>query len=270
MMRIALRLAYMGTQCSGFQIQPDVPTVETYLFEALSALGIMDDPKRAAYARASRTDAGVHALGQVVAFNTPHPERALPKAINAYLPPFIWCWARAIVSPEFNPRYDAKERVYEYILYNEGYDIRAIRRACRMLEGEHDFANFASVEDDNGSTIRRINQIKVRLDGEFVHLTIAANSFLRTMVRRLITALKIVGEGIKDEEWIAQLLSPESYRESIEPAPPFGLVLKTIAYEGIEWENDEYAISRTNRALMENLVMFGTMARVMRIMQDME
>lgn len=270
MMRIALRVAYMGTQCCGFQIQPDVPTVETHLFEAFSALGIMDEPKSAGYVRASRTDAGVHALGQVVAFNTSYPERALPKAINAYLPPFIWCWARAIVSPEFNPRYDAKERVYEYILYNEGYDIRAIRRACRMLEGEHDFANFASVEDENDSTIRRINQISVRLDGEFVHLTISANSFLRTMVRRIVTALKTVGEGIKDEEWIAQLLNPEIYRESLEPAPPHGLVLKMIAYDGVEWEKDEYAISKANSALMEKLVMFGTMARVMRIMQDME
>ncbi len=268
--RIALKLGYIGTQSSGFQIQPDTSTIETHLFEALTALDLMTDPKKCKYARASRTDAGVHALGQVVAFDTTHPERAVPKAINAYLPPSIWCWAYANVHPDFNPRYDAKERVYEYVLYNEGYDIRAIRRACKKLEGEHDFYNFITHEKNEGSTLRTINSIQVRLDGEFVHLIVAAPSFLRTMVRRIITALKMVGEGVKDEEWIAQLLSPESYRESIEPALPYGLILKHISYEGVSWQRDEYAVSRASHALKEDFVMFGTMARVIRCMEQME
>ncbi len=269
-MRVALRLAYIGTQCSGFQIQPDVPTVETHLFEAFSALGIMTDPKKCGYVRASRTDAGVHALGQVVAFDTPHPKKTIPKAINAYLPPFIWCWAYANVPPEFNPRYDAKERVYEYILHNEDYDIRAIRKACKALEGNHEFCNLATQEEENGTTWRKINYIQVRLDGDFVHLTVSANSFLRTMVRRIVTALKMVGEGIKDEEWITQLLSPEQYREGLEPAPAYGLILKSISYEGVSWKMDEYAINKATNALKESFMRFGTMARIVRCMQQME
>src|SRR5665648_3478 len=111
-MRIALKVAYIGSHFQGFKIQPDVHTIEQELFSALEQMGLIVDAESANYAAAGRTEAGVHSVGQVIAFNTDKPSLAIPRAINEKLPPSIQIWSRTEVPADFNPERDALYRTY--------------------------------------------------------------------------------------------------------------------------------------------------------------
>ena len=114
-MRTALKVAYIGTDFHGFQVQPDVKTIEGELLRALSELNIIDNRHSANYIAAGRTDKGVHAIGQVIAFDTDNPDMVMPRAINSRLPGTIWTWAWSeVVPPGFDPRRDTLSREYRY------------------------------------------------------------------------------------------------------------------------------------------------------------
>ena len=115
-MRVALKMAYFGTIYYGFQIQPDVPTIERELFKAFGMLGIFDDPKDANYSASGRTDRGVHAIGQVVSFDSDRPGLTSPRIINSSLPEGIWIWARSEVPEDFDARRNAISREYRYFI----------------------------------------------------------------------------------------------------------------------------------------------------------
>ncbi|MGP8336785.1 MAG: tRNA pseudouridine(38-40) synthase TruA [Methanosarcinaceae archaeon] len=262
-MKVALKLAYIGTRYNGSQIQPNVMTIEWKVFEALKELGIMDDPKQANFTSAGRTDAGVHALGQIVAFNTDKPNLAIPRVINSKLPNSIWVWAHAHVTEDFNPRRNAVNRSYRYIMSGEQYDISKIRSASKLLIGTHDFENFCIAEDDK-NTIRTVERIDVRVSGPLTRIDIQANSFLWNMVRKVVTALMMVGSGVRDIEWLEQMLNPESYEEGIESAPAYGLTLMQVDYpQPIEWIEDSYAIRRAHEHIHEHLIRHRVMAEVL-------
>ncbi|RLG22900.1 tRNA pseudouridine(38-40) synthase TruA [Methanosarcinales archaeon] len=260
MRRVALKIGYIGTHYHGFQIQPDVPTIEGELFRALKSLKLLEDERDAKYARASRTDAGVHAISQVIAFNTPTPELALPRIINTKLPPEIWVWARADVQSDFHPRHHAISREYEYYLYNEGYDVSSMEDCCRIITGTHDFSNFS----EGWGNVRTLDRVDMWVEGEFVCFRFVARSFLKGMVRKLVGALKLVGLGTRDEEWLCKMLKPEVFREGVEPAPAYGLVLKDISYNGVEWSLDEYAIKRIRKLIRHEHQYYATMAKISR------
>ena len=175
-MRIALKLAYIGTDQHGFQVQKNVKTIEGELFRALRELDIINDPHEAKYIAAGRTDRAVHALGQVVAFNTEKPNIAVPSAINSRLDGTIWAWARAEVSPGFDPRRFAKNREYMYIMLGR-FDLSKMKEASQKLIGKHDFYNFAK-NDNIRITICTINKIDVHEAGEFTVIDIRADYFL--------------------------------------------------------------------------------------------
>lgn len=262
-MRVALKLAYIGTNYHGSQIQPNVNTIEGKMFEALEELGIIDDPKQANFKCAGRTDAGVHALGQVVAFNTDKPELAIPRVINSKLPNSIWAWAHAHVPDDFNPRYNAVSRSYRYIMSGELYDISKIRSASKLLIGTHDFANFCTNDGDKG-TVRNVERIDVRVSGALTKIDVQANSFLWNMVRKVVTALMMVGSDVRDIEWLEQMLDPESYEEGIEPALAYGLILTKVDYpHPIEWIEDGYTIRRAHEHIHEHLIRHRVMAEVL-------
>ncbi|AKB17005.1 tRNA pseudouridine synthase A [Methanosarcina sp. WWM596] len=228
-MRVALKLAYIGTEFHGSQIQPNVETVEKELFKALRNLRIIESPKSANYNCAGRTDAGVHALGQVVAFDTDKPNLAIPRVINSELPPSIWAWAHSEVPFDFDARRSAVSRHYRYVMSGGDYDISKMREASKLLLGTHDFENFSRSNGEK-STVRTLERINVRVDGEITKIDVVGNSFLWNMVRKIVTALSMIGKGVRDNDWLLQMLNPEIYEEGIEPAPPYGLTLMGVNY----------------------------------------
>ncbi len=264
-MRIALKVAYIGSDYHGFQVQPDVRTVEGELFRALHELNIINSPHEARYIAAGRTDKGVHALGQVIAFDTDNPDVAIPRAINSRLSN-IWTWARAQVQPGFDPRRHARYREYRYIMPGK-YDLSHLMDAASLLKGEHDFLNFSTPE--TGRTSRsKIEKIDIREEKEFIIIDIRANYFLWHMVRKIATAMKLVGSGEKDVSWIGQMLEPARFTEALEPAPAYGLVLLNVEYGNITWREDSYAKNTLSENLEERFLMHGVMAEMLREFKD--
>jgi tRNA pseudouridine38-40 synthase len=262
-MRVALKLAYIGTEFHGSQIQPNVETVEGELFKALRKLEIIESPKSANYTCAGRTDAGVHALEQVVAFDTEKPNLAIPRVINSELPQTIWAWAHAEVPSDFDARRDAISRNYRYVMSGKDYDISKIREASKLLVGTHDFANFSKSNGDK-STLRTIKKIDIRVDGEFSKIDVVGNSFLWNMVRKIVTALSMIGTGVRDGDWLLQLLNPEIYEEGIEPAAAYGLTLMEVKYpETIEWTEDSYSIRKAGEQNYKHILRQRVMAEVL-------
>ncbi|AAM03661.1 TPA: tRNA pseudouridine(38-40) synthase TruA [Methanosarcina acetivorans] len=262
-MRVALKLAYIGTEFHGSQIQPNVETVEKELFKALRNLSIIESPKSADYTCAGRTDAGVHALGQVVAFDTEKPNLAIPRVINSELPPAIWAWAHAEVPYYFDARRSAVSRHYHYVMSGEDYDISKMREASKLLLGTHDFENFSRSNGEK-STVRTLERINVRVDGEITKIDVVGNSFLWNMVRKIVTALSMIGNGVRDNDWLLQMLNPEIYEEGIEPAPPYGLTLMGVNYgENIEWIEDDYSIRRAGEQNHKRILRHRVMAEVL-------
>jgi len=265
-MRIALKIAYIGTDYHGFQVQTNAKTIEGELFRALYELNIINDPHKAKYIAAGRTDRGVHALGQVVAFNTEKPNIAVPSAINSRLDGTIWAWARAEVSPGFDPRRFAKSREYRYILFGR-FDLSIMKEASQQLIGKHDFYNFAK-NDNERRTICTINKIDVHEAGEFTVIDIRADYFFWHMVRKIATAMKMVGTEERDTSWFEQMLHPSEFGEGLQPAPAYGLIFKNVEYDNITWVEDKYAKRHISKTLDEMFLKHAVMAQLFREFKD--
>jgi tRNA pseudouridine38-40 synthase len=252
MSKRAFRVAYDGRPYYGFQRQTDVPTVEDALFDALARLGIYDESRHrpSGYAAAGRTDSGVSAVAQTVAFDC--PEWCTPRAVNSELPGTVRAWASADVADDFHATHDANWREYTYHLYapkgeDETYptpdpyaavdDARA-RAAFDELCGEHDFQNLTP---DDQNTVRTLSG-SLRREGDFLVIDIAAPGFARELVRRVISLVRIVGSGAPmtkiDRVFDAEPLGGDG----IPPAPASGLVLTGVDYSGVEFRRDEDAV----------------------------
>ncbi len=256
-MRIAYKVAYVGTNFHGFQYQPNVRTVAGEIFKALRELGV--EPKKAKIRCAGRTDTGVHAFGQVVAMNL--NKLVFPRIINAHLPEDITFWAWCEVGEDFNPR-KAKSRTYMYVMPAEGYDISAMRKASKLLLGTHDFSNFTKKFGERRRCVRTIYNVELRLDDGFIVFEITGNAFTWNMVRCIVSALIEVGSGHRSVEWFEEMLNPDRYRERIEPAPSYGLILKDVEYEGLEFEVDEYAWKTLMSRIKEIVDYHGTIYKL--------
>lgn len=264
--KIALKLAYIGTNYSGFQAQHGCLTIEGTLIQALQNIGIIKNRRRIRFSASGRTDKGVHALGAVVAFETIAPTLATPRIINTHLPSDIWTWASANVPSSFDARRAAIRRTYQYVLYNTGYNVHAMRSASELLQGIHDFKNFT--REKNDSTTREIKSIRVRASGSFVTIDITADSFLWNMVRRIITGLTLVGSGKRDVAWVQEMLNPAQHDEGLRAAPPYGLILTNVDYEGVNFVEDEYAKKRAKRMLQRETFYHGTMMEVLKTLDE--
>jgi tRNA pseudouridine38-40 synthase len=265
-MRIALKIAYIGTDHHGFQVQTNVKTIEGDLFRALCEMNIINDPQEAKYIASGRTDRGVHALGQVVAFNTEKPNIAVPSAINSRLDGTIWAWARAEVSPGFDPRRFAKSREYMYIMFGR-FDLPIMKEASQQLIGKHDFYNF-SKNDNERRTICTIKKIDVHEAGEFTIIDITADYFFWHMVRKIATALKMVGTGERDVSWFEKMLHPTEFGEGLQPAPAYGLIFKNVEYDNITWNEDKYTKRIISKTLDEMFLKHAVMAQLIREFKD--
>ncbi|NOZ58671.1 MAG: tRNA pseudouridine(38-40) synthase TruA [Euryarchaeota archaeon] len=250
-MRLAAKVYYDGTAFYGSQRQPDRRTVEGELLRALRSLGEVRNFKSA-----GRTDRFVSALGNVFAFDM---DRKLPpRAVNARLCPELRVLAIREVPGHFHPRYDALHRTYRYFLYDEGFDLGAIREACRLLEGEHSFHNFTRARGKNYT--RRLLSVTAERRGEVVVLTFKGESFLWEMVRRLTSAIAMVGRGELSLEALEEALLPGVERK-FPAAPPQFLVLWEVAYD-FEFEHEEYTAGKLSQQLEERFAALCAQAAI--------
>jgi tRNA pseudouridine38-40 synthase len=219
--RLAFRVAYLGSGFFGSQMQASSRTVEGEFIAACQRLSLFDDWRQAGFQSAGRTDRGVHARGQVIAFTTDAPVRAIG-TINLQLPPDLWCSASAEVPAEFHPRYDARSRTYRYYFSDSPPEQDAMEKASRLFLGIHDFSNFAKVKDKN--PVRNILAIRIAEEDGFTVLEVTAESFLWHQVRCMATALLRVGNGEAEPDSIALFLRGEGDKP-LAPAHAEGLVL---------------------------------------------
>lgn len=253
-MRIALGLQYDGSSYSGWQTQPNGNTIQDDLEKAIAAF-IGEQGAQALPVNtitAGRTDSGVHALGQVVHFDT-QVERdpfSWVRGINSFLPKEIAInWAKP-VSDEFSARFSAFERTYIYALHagpcraplvnsragylllppQKWFDIKAMQLAAQYLIGEHDFTSFRSSECQSKTPVKTIYSIDIISQEPWLYFRIRGNAFLHHMVRNLVGSFLQIGVGKQSSEWMGQLLMAKDRRLA---APTFmadGLYLAKIAY----------------------------------------
>jgi len=242
---IKLVLEYDGTNYHGWQVQPGLRTIQGVLEGALRR---MFAAKINLYG-AGRTDAGVHAWGQVANFLLEH-SLALDKLIlglNSLLPADIVVRAAAEVAPDFQARYSARSKTYVYRLYNRrlpsafernyawhipyALDVAAMRQAAECLLGEHDFSAFQAAGCVARNPVRRILGIDFSKEAVDVwRISITANGFLRHMVRNIIGTLVEVGRKRRPPEWVAEVLASRSRQLAGRTAPPQGLFLARVEY----------------------------------------
>ena len=237
---VKLTIAYDGSSFRGFARQPRARTVQGLLEEALrTVLGSV--PKVSV---AGRTDAGVHAIGQVVSFEAEVDPERIQRSINRILAPEIVVREARPAPSGFDARHSATAREYRYRIrtgpwpdpfsapfeWHRPGDLRlgAMRRAARLLEGEHDFASFCRASD-TGST-RHLRRLSVSRDGEILQVTAIADAFLHQMVRSLVGTLVAVGEGRLDPDDIPGVLEARSRSAAGPVAPPDGLTLVRVRY----------------------------------------
>jgi len=241
-MNVKLILEYEGTNYSGWQAQAGAPTIEAALRDAIHNL-TGESPSLTA---AGRTDAGVHALGQVVNFTLerPFPVEQLAGALNARLAPDIAVRQAELVDDAFSARYSARARLYAYRIrqalprgaYQRQYawglhdelDLATMQAAGQRLEGTHDFRAFGRSPRPGGHTVRRIYDITVNGSGDWVTIAVSADAFLYGMVRRIAGALVDIGRRKRPLEWIDELINGSTV--GLRLAPPQGLVQVGVEY----------------------------------------
>ncbi|MEX2247441.1 MAG: tRNA pseudouridine(38-40) synthase TruA [Dehalococcoidia bacterium] len=243
--RIAVRLEYDGSAYRGSQFQENGPSIQAELESAIAKL--TGETVRAAFA--GRTDSGVHALGQVAAFDTGCRLSAgeLVRGLDHFLPEDIAVLVAAEVPGVFDPRRDATGRTYRYRIHTapvrspmrrsrvwhvgQPLDVAAMSRAAQALVGAHDFAAFAPPFE--GSTSRTLRRCDVSEDGDEVAVEMEAQAFLPHQVRRTVGALVEIGLGRQPEDWLRELLQAAKPSSAGPAAPPCGLYLVRVAYDGL-------------------------------------
>ncbi len=240
-MRYRARVEYDGTDFAGFQVNPGKRTVQGVLEDALATLG---DGQRQRIDGAGRTDAGVHATGQVIAFSYDGRLAAtdLARALDAVLPTDVAVSAVRRAPAGFHPRYAARHREYRYTVWNGPrsplrerqalgvripLDTAAMARAGSAFIGRHDFRAFGA---SDRSTVRTVMAVRVRSEGRLVTIDVRAGSFLRGQVRRMVAALLEVGLGTEDEATVRAAMIAPGPAFGGASVPAKGLCLRRVAY----------------------------------------
>jgi tRNA pseudouridine38-40 synthase len=244
MARFAAGVEYDGRAYSGWQFQPGLNTVQDVVQRALSRVA----DSQIDCVCAGRTDAGVHALAQVVHFDSDavRSDRAWRLGANTYLPTDVSvAWVRE-VAPHFHARFAATARSYRYVIFNRDsrsalaagratwerrpLDAPLMQSAGAVLIGEHDFSAFRAIECQSKSPVRNVERLEVRRQAEWVTLEITANAFLHHMVRNVAGLLMSVGFGESQPERVATVLASRDRRTNAATASPDGLYLAAVRY----------------------------------------
>jgi tRNA pseudouridine38-40 synthase len=245
--RLKLLIAYDGRGFSGWQSQPAGDAVQDHLEKALATISGSD---RIVVHGAGRTDAGVHALGQVAHIDWPAtalPPVKLRAAVNAHLPSAARILRISRAAGDFHARFSARGKVYSYRIWNDpvmhplqvgrswhhapAIDVAALRAAAALLEGTHDFAAFAANRGKpERDTVRTVRRIQVHRRGPLLTLRFEGTGFLYRMVRLLTGSMVRCAQGKADLSWLKELLTPGVGRKSSFAAPAEGLYLEKVLY----------------------------------------
>ena len=257
MRRIKLTVAYDGTNYCGWQVQPNGITIEEVLNKAICTL----TGEEIAVIGASRTDSGVHAIGNIAVFDTGSriPAERFSYALNQRLPEDIVVTKSEEVSLDWHPRYQNSLKTYEYHILNTktpvptkrlyncfvsfDLDVNRMRQGAQYLLGEHDFAAFCCIRTNAKTTVRTITDLQIQqnpLKPEEITIRITGNGFLYNMVRIIAGVLIRVGRGFYEPEKVLELLEGRERKKEAVTAPPQGLCLMEIVYE-----NDGFCVSNS-------------------------
>lgn len=255
MRRIALGIEYDGSHWRGWQTQPDGHTVQDRLEAAIRSFTQTDIRVMCA----GRTDAGVHALEQVVHLDTELSRASISwvRGVNSFLPPSIAVRWAADVSTEFHARASALARCYRYVLYNNpvrspllrgraGWvfrplNLESMRIAASHLLGEHDFSAFRAAECQAITPVKTMQSVEIEQRGDLFVFTLQANAFLHHMVRNIVGSLIYVGKGDYSPEWLRQVLEGRDRRHAAPTFMPDGLYLARVIY-GEQWGLPQVAL----------------------------
>jgi len=241
---IKLTLEYDGTAFAGWQIQPHKITVQQVVQDTLRRI-TQEDIKLVG---ASRTDAGVHALGQVAQFRTQSPIRLdkIRIALNGLLSPAVSVQKVEEVDADFHAIRSATSKTYRYVIHNSPFrpalqrerawhvwdrlNLTAMRKAASCLIGRHDFSAFRGAQSDTKTSVRRIESVTIRKRGNEIFVELSGNGFLKYMVRNIVGSLVDVGKGRISAEKFAAILKSRDRKKAGVTAPAFGLYLVSVAY----------------------------------------
>jgi tRNA pseudouridine38-40 synthase len=242
---VKIIVEYDGTNYCGWQIQPNGESIQAVLERAVSTF--LGNPTR--IMGSGRTDAGVHALGQVAHFfaEIEFDRHRILRALNALTPADITIKEAEIVPDSFDARRDGRSRVYEYRIFNrsmpspfyrnrawhvhDALNFDAMGGALPCLLGEHDFSSFRAAGCDAAHPVRRIHRTTLEQRGELLIYTIEATAFLRHMVRNIVGTLVEVGRGLRTAESFQELLEAHDRTKAGPTAPPHGLYLLEVRYD---------------------------------------
>lgn len=262
----AFRIAYDGRGYKGYQRQPDVETIEEELFEALGALGVLDEDERkpAGYAAAGRTDSGVSALAQTIGLRC--PEWCTPRALNAELPGAIRAWASADVPAGFHATHDANAREYTYHLYAPEADRELLGAALDALSGTQDFHNLTP----DGRNTTRTLATDLEVNAPFFVLRVRAGGFSKQLVRRIVALVRSIATGEVPFAHVERVLSAERLDggAGVGPAPAAPLVLTAVTYPGVEFAADREAAASAREVFERRRIEHATRARVARTIAE--
>lgn len=245
---LRLVIAYDGGPFHGWQYQPGLPTVQGELIAALAR--ILDQPEDTIqFQGASRTDAGVHAMGQVasIAFDPRRTVWDYIRGLNALTPDAILVRRGELLDFPFNARFDSKGKHYEYRIWNHSYpeplerhrtwtygpqlDVEKMQEAALHLVGEHDFAAFRARDCQASTTVREIFGVDVVREHELIRITVRGNAFLKNMVRIIAGTLLEVGDSRRTPDSIKTALQSLDRKDAGRTAPPHGLCLMEVFYD---------------------------------------
>ena len=246
MRNVILTISYDGTDFNGWQTQPGYRTVQETLEKAIAEL---TGEARIRLNASGRTDAGVHAVGQVANFYTAthHPAEVIARAVNARLPADVIIRDAAEVPQAFDANHDALRKTYRYVIHDgpvpdiflrryycpsrHPLDVEAMRRAAECLKGRHDFRCFETEWPNRMSSVRTITHLGLNRMGPWIWLDVEADGFLYNMVRAIAGTLMNVGRGHWPESYVAEILEAGERKHAGPTAPASGLFLMRVTYE---------------------------------------
>ena len=244
MRRIKITLDYIGTAYDGWQRQPDRDTVQKRVEEAIFSLS----GERVSVVASGRTDAGVHALGQVAHFdvNAAIHAKNYMTGVNHFLPPDIRILSAEEAPEDFHARFSAHEKTYTYCIYESRFDracyfnraarveqkldLKNMKTAAEAFCGTHDFTSFCSAGADTTTFTRTIKDIRVTRSGGLVKISVTADGFLYNMVRRIAAVLVKAGKGQIDKAGAEKLINAADNKVAKDVMPACGLYLKSVVY----------------------------------------
>ena len=253
--KVAFKVFYLGTAYHGFQMQPKHNSVEEEIKSSLIKTKYVKFDDYGNFNYCSRTDSGVHAIEQIITFET--EKKIIIPEINQNLPKDIIFWAHTEVNSEYNPRYNVISRHYKYIFAKDykHYDLDSMKKATKLFIGKHDFRNFSKFEPKK-NPIREILKLEVNEVENCFVFDMIGTSFLRQMVRKVARAILEIGLSQISIEKIEELLNnSNSANKKIGPAPlePYGSLILYKIENDHDFIIDQYSQERIRRLLKNKI-----------------